>query len=389
MATRLRNIGGDPNDPAWRYKMPMLQTKVEGRGNGIKTRLVNVQEVARSLKRPPTYPTKFFGCELGTVSRQVEKNNLFVINGSHDAATMSKLLDLFIEKYVLCSKCSLPETDLYVKNGEIFAKCNACGNRCSADNHHKLATFILKNPPDNTKQTVTAGQDRNAAERRDHNDGLDTSHLAGNDEDDEDIEWSVDSSREAAAARASDLSDAAKALAITDADNDTVIEEIRDILDGTTTVPAKIKAVRRVQKAGKIGNERRTALLFEAFFCEKPKLMATKIASSAQILQEFLKHPRCQLAFLGCLAHLVSEDQTALLPHLPSLLQAFFEADVVEEANLVAWFDLPTSKYVGVANWKKVQASAKPFIDWLKEADEEESDDEEEESDDEESDDEE
>jgi hypothetical protein len=37
-----------------RYKMPVMTIKIEGRGNGIKTVLPNVEDVARALARPPT-----------------------------------------------------------------------------------------------------------------------------------------------------------------------------------------------------------------------------------------------------------------------------------------------------------------------------------------------
>lgn len=52
------NICGDGGDQFARYKMPKLDTKVEGRGNGVKTVLVNMVEVARALHRPASYPTK-------------------------------------------------------------------------------------------------------------------------------------------------------------------------------------------------------------------------------------------------------------------------------------------------------------------------------------------
>ena len=62
----LINVDSNVSDDAfYRYKMPRLLVKVEGTGNGIKTVIVNMTDVAKSLGRPPTYPTKFFGCELG------------------------------------------------------------------------------------------------------------------------------------------------------------------------------------------------------------------------------------------------------------------------------------------------------------------------------------
>lgn len=41
------------DDPNYRYKMPRLIAKVEGRGNGIRTNIVNMGDIARALKRPP------------------------------------------------------------------------------------------------------------------------------------------------------------------------------------------------------------------------------------------------------------------------------------------------------------------------------------------------
>jgi len=44
------------SDQFYRYKMPRLIAKVEGKGNGIKTVIVNMVDVAKALNRPPTYP---------------------------------------------------------------------------------------------------------------------------------------------------------------------------------------------------------------------------------------------------------------------------------------------------------------------------------------------
>ena len=136
--------------------MPILTTKIEGKGNGIKTVLPNMSDVARALSRPPTYPTKFFGCELGAQTSFDEKNDRYIVNGAHDATKLRELLDGFIEKFVLCKACKNPETDLIItKTDDIIRDCKACGERTGVDMRHKLTTFILKNPPKNPKKSKT------------------------------------------------------------------------------------------------------------------------------------------------------------------------------------------------------------------------------------------
>lgn len=51
---KMINIRRDVQDSFYRYKMPKLQAKVEGKGNGIKTLIVNMVDVAKALHRPPT-----------------------------------------------------------------------------------------------------------------------------------------------------------------------------------------------------------------------------------------------------------------------------------------------------------------------------------------------
>ena len=68
------NVNRKVTDQFYRYKMPKVIAKVEGKGNGIKTVIVNMVDVAKALTRHPAYPTKFFGCELGAQT-QIDKKN--------------------------------------------------------------------------------------------------------------------------------------------------------------------------------------------------------------------------------------------------------------------------------------------------------------------------
>jgi len=100
------NIGANNADDAfYRYKMPKLQSRVEGRGNGVKTNVVNMVDIAKALGRPPSYTTKYFGCELGAQSRFSDDSGQSIVNGAHDSRTLSEVLEGFIKKFVQCYAC--------------------------------------------------------------------------------------------------------------------------------------------------------------------------------------------------------------------------------------------------------------------------------------------
>ena len=105
------NICRDNTDPFYRYKMPPIQSKTEGRGNGIKTAIVNLAEVARALNRPPAYLVKFFGYELGAQTQIL--NDRYLVNGAHDSNELQDSLDGFINKFVLCGSCKTRKQKLF------------------------------------------------------------------------------------------------------------------------------------------------------------------------------------------------------------------------------------------------------------------------------------
>ena len=148
----LVNVRRDVSDAFYRYKMERLQTKIEGKGNGIKTVIVNLPSVAQSLARPGAHVIKYFGFELGAQTNMDPKDDRWIINGAHDAAKLQDHLDGFINKFVLCKKCKNPETDVVIKDGHIVLDCKACGQRTDVDLRLKLSGFILKNQPKKGKK---------------------------------------------------------------------------------------------------------------------------------------------------------------------------------------------------------------------------------------------
>lgn len=236
------NVNREVTDVFYRYKMPRISAKVEGKGNGIKTVIVNMVDVAKAIGRPATYPTKYFGCELGAQTQFDYKNERFIVNGSHDGEKLQSMLDGFIRKFVLCPACDNPETELLVstKKQTISQGCRACGFHGPLEVNHKLNTFILKNPPKMDPATqgssLTEGKRSKRSKKGDEagaagSNGNNTSNDAEEEEsvsnitveapkkadgDEDDDNWTADVSVEAVRARMEDLTDGAKCMTISD-----------------------------------------------------------------------------------------------------------------------------------------------------------------------------
>lgn len=376
------NVNRAITDQFYRYKMPRLLAKVEGSGNGIKTVIINMVEIGKSLCRPPTYPTKFFGCELGAQTQFDFKNNRFIVNGSHDANKLQDLLDDFIKKYVLCSECDNPETILIVKKGNIGQRCRACGYVGMVDLRHKLSTFILKNPPEHDPRisgsSKTARKDKKSSQAKQQNGEGDACQEkeANADDDGDDEEWSVDTSEEAIRARMGDLSCGAKGLTLND-DLEKTGQERLDIF--YKFVKAK-KASDNFAQADK-------ELLVEAERLDvkdKGTLVLAELLLDEQVLKklkQYRRHfmrflnenPKGQKYFLGGLEQLISLHAKTLVTKVPVILKTVYDLDLVDEEVILGWAAKPSKKYVSKEMMQQIHEKAAPFITWLKEAEEEES----------------
>ncbi|XP_019960341.1 eukaryotic translation initiation factor 5 isoform X1 [Paralichthys olivaceus] len=390
------NVNRSVSDQFYRYKMPRLIAKVEGKGNGIKTVIVNMVDVAKALNRPPTYPTKFFGCELGAQTQFDSKNDRYIVNGSHEANKLQDMLDGFIRKFVLCTECDNPETDLHVnpKKQTIGTSCKACGNRGMLDTRHKLCTFILKNPPENyssspsTESTdsgsASAKKEKEKKNRKKDKENGSGSGEAGNqenfnapevvDRDDDDEDWAEETTEEAQRRRMEEISDHAKNLTLSE-DLEKPLEERVNLF---------YNFVKQKKESGTIDGADKDILAEAERLDVKAMgpLILSELLFNENIRDQIKKYKRHFLRFchnnkkaqkylLGGFECVVKLHQVQLLSRVPIILKDLYDADLLEEDVIFTWAEKVSKKYVSKELAKEIHAKAAPFVKWLKEAEEE------------------
>ncbi|KAL8674784.1 MAG: hypothetical protein Q9168_000765 [Polycauliona sp. 1 TL-2023] len=416
------NIRRDVSDPFYRYKMERIQSKVEGKGNGIKTVIVNLSSVASSLSRPPSYVIKYFGFELGAQTNNNPNDDRWIINGSHEASKLQDYLDGFISKFVLCKQCKNPETDVNFKDGYILLDCKACGQRSTVDGRLKLSSFILKNQPKKGKKDKAEKKARRArakengdseqngnghggsgdsnsdnAEAEDADGGVE----AGSDDNaetkdfdqPEDVKndvWAVDVSEEAVKARAKELpEDLKQKLVFDEGDEDAEGEgggnSAYDQLGSwiISTAESKAGGVGELEdvdiyvKAKELGvgtKHKTLSVLAQTVFDDN---IVDQIPKRASMLKKMITSERHEKAFLGGTEAFVGKERPKLISVVPKILLAYYQNDLVSEDVLKTW-NKASKKYVDIGTSKKVRQAAKPFLEWLEnaESDEDESDEE-------------
>eukprot|EP00762_Andalucia_godoyi_P006850 ANDGO_00936.mRNA.2 Eukaryotic translation initiation factor 5 len=148
---------GNVSDEFYRYKMPVMKTQILSRGNGIKTWVVNVSDIAKALSRPPDYLIKFFGFELGAQTKWEAAAQKGIVNGEHTLETLNGLLAQFISKFVTCAACKNPETNIFLRGDTVRLECVACGNTTKVDPIERLCSYIKNHPPaENAKKKTTS-----------------------------------------------------------------------------------------------------------------------------------------------------------------------------------------------------------------------------------------
>ncbi|KAL0314239.1 UNVERIFIED_CONTAM: putative eukaryotic translation initiation factor 5-2 [Sesamum angustifolium] len=363
--------------------MPRMITKIEGRGNGIKTNVVNMVDIAKALGRPASYTTKYFGCELGAQSKFDEKTGTSHVNGAHDTAKLAGLLENFIKKFVQCYGCGNPETEIIItKSQMINLKCAACGFISEVDMRDKLTTFILKNPPEAKKGSKDKKAMRRAEkERLKEGEAADEEMKklkkdakkkafsqadekeAVDDDSDDDIQWQTDTSVSAAQQRIQEQLNAVTASMVMLSTNE---EKPRS---GKNSPARAGKPKANGHANGVDSGNPHQELVDEIKKIVKKGSPAGQFKSSLQTLTgtpneifDALLKPCLKELEKGFLKSPDAVKEVALV------LKELYDNDVLEEEFIVEWYQKGLNgDNKGSPIWKNV----KPFVEWLQSAESE------------------
>lgn len=135
------NISNTQEDTFFRYKMPIIEIKYEGKGNKSKTILLNLNDISQSLERKPEEILNFFKLKFNTSINE----KIFSITGNFDIKLLNSCLMEYINFYVICKNCSNPETMYSIHKEYIKIKCKACGCTSKIENVNKFTNYIIKN----------------------------------------------------------------------------------------------------------------------------------------------------------------------------------------------------------------------------------------------------
>jgi translation initiation factor 2 subunit 2 len=106
-----------------RLEIPRLSHAVIG----MRTVIYNFKEVSDALERDPMHILKYLSGEMATAATMQESRAIF--QGKFHPDTFKRLLQRYMESFVVCPICKNPDTKIVKERRLSFLVCEACGAR--------------------------------------------------------------------------------------------------------------------------------------------------------------------------------------------------------------------------------------------------------------------
>jgi translation initiation factor 2 subunit 2 len=108
-----------------RLEIPKLQyAKI-----GMRTVIFNFKEIADALDRDPQHLLKFLSREMATAATM--QGNRVIFQGKFQEDTFGRLMQRYLETFVVCPVCKRPDTKVVKEKRLSFVVCQACGAKSS------------------------------------------------------------------------------------------------------------------------------------------------------------------------------------------------------------------------------------------------------------------
>ncbi|KNH03769.1 eukaryotic translation initiation factor [Perkinsela sp. CCAP 1560/4] len=313
------NVDPEQTDVYYRYKMPPLACKVEGRGNGIKTVILNIKEVADSLQRPAEILIKSMGTDLG-VAMKLE-NDRWSLTGDHVKADPLKLQNRlydFIRRGVLCryKGCRNPETTYLIEKNKLLMRCKACSAKTEATVNDKVYASIYRLENEALQAEIAANKDRRSKDER------------------QEEKW-AESTRMSSSYAQQDLEEPEESAVR----RESPVSILRSVVESGVAETVIVDKVFDLKQEFGMQEKDMTKLVFRTYFmAESAPNACMLIRSCAPVLRRFTN--RNQMSILMEEAeHYAHSNQAIMFSKYPIFLFELMERGVVNENAVLTWHE--------------------------------------------------
>jgi len=133
------NINGNISDTNYRYKMEKISLNNCGSGNGQFTIINNMDNIAESVNTPSEILYKYFAFVLGSAFNDKKKS----LTGTYSITIIEEHLYDYINKFVMCPNCNIPELMYKIESKNVCSSCSACGKNNNIQYNTKINRKVL------------------------------------------------------------------------------------------------------------------------------------------------------------------------------------------------------------------------------------------------------
>ncbi|GME94838.1 unnamed protein product [[Candida] boidinii] len=138
-------------------------------------------------------------------------------------------------------------------------------------------------------------------------------------------------------------------------------------------LPSDVEIYKKASDLKIIDDTKTVEVLVQCIFDEN---IAEQIVEHKGLLGKLLKTEKHEKSFLGGIERLIGLQYTDLIKSVSKILMILYDNDLVSEDVIQDWGTHVSKKFVPKDISKKVRRGAKPFLQWLEEAEEEDDDEE-------------